>query len=1059
MTSRLAIAAAAIGLLVLHAGASMAATLTVDDDLRNCPSAPYRTIRAALNAAGAGDQIDVCAGTYTEQVVIAKKVRLVGRTGVLIRPTALPESRTSVTGGRPVTGGILVDVPFVFIGGVQLDMSASGVASCGVLLTGVYFRNVSGRLSDSRVSGVRVTGQPGCDSGVGVYVESDTSRLSKAKVTLTNDVIENCQKGGVVANGGHTALKVRDGQVLGSGSSPAVENGIQIGPGARGRISHVAVQGQMTTVAGKTAAGILAYQPARIQVRGSTIESAQTGVFVVGQGLIVGNRLNDLVDGVVLMGNQSRVLSNHFDGASMSGVFVNGDINSIRFGSMAHMPVGVWFYSGDGNSFTGIDFAASVPAGGRNVIGGTRSMTEASAAPLVLSLCRTAADCDDQSTCTIDTCDTTTGLCSSVSTCDDSNLCTDDLCGTGGCVHVSNTLPCDDGNACSVNDSCRNGLCSRGAPISCDDVDTCTVDACGPTIGCVHLSACDDRNPCTADTCDAVTGCKNTVLPNGTACPDRNPCNGTEVCQGGVCVAGGPTNCDDSNPCTIDSCNTVTGCQHAPVTNNVPCSDGNACNGVETCQAGACRPGTVLACDDGNGCTADSCNAVGGCVHTPIVGCRPCTVTADCDDSNACTTDVCNGNACQNTPVANGTACPDATVCNGAETCQAGVCGAGTALNCNDANVCTADTCDPVAGCRHTPVADGTSCADGTVCNGAEICQAGVCTSTTPLNCDDGNPCTTDVCLAISGCQHTALANGTSCADTTVCNGAETCTSGACVSGAPLNCNDGNACTLDTCDAAAGCRHTPFSNGTPCPDGTVCNGAEACQAGACMPNAPLNCNDGNACTTDTCNAVSGCINTPIAGCRPCAVAADCNDNQPCTSDTCNAGVCQNAAVADGTTCLDGNLCNGTELCSAGICTAGTALNCDDVNPCTTDTCDAVLGCQHAPVLNGTACPNSTVCDGNETCQAGVCRPGTPPVCNDLNPCTLDVCNAVSGCQFTARPDGTSCADANVCNGAELCQVGLCMPGTPLNCDDGNPCTTDSCSPLAGCLHVPISPCP
>src|SRR5262249_55215737 len=242
---------------------------------------------------------------------------------------------------------------------------------------------------------------------------------------------------------------------------------------------------------------------------------------------------------------------------------------------------------------------------------------------------------------------------------------------------------------------------------------------------------------------------------------------------------------------------------------------------------------------------------------------------------------------------------------------------------CNDGSVCTTDSCDPVAGCRHVAVADGTSCADSTVCNGAEVCQAGVCQPGSPLNCDDGNPCTTDTCLPVSACQHTSLPNGAACPDATVCNGAETCLAGVCIAGTPLNCNDNNPCTLDTCDPVAGCRHTPVANGTPCPDATVCNGAETCSAGVCVSNAPLNCNDNNACTTDSCDAVSGCIHAPIAGCRPCGVAADCNDSNPCTNDVCNAGVCQNTSVPNGTTCLDGNVCNGTEICTGGICNPGT----------------------------------------------------------------------------------------------------------------------------------------
>jgi hypothetical protein len=45
--------------------------LVVDDDRVQCRNAQYTTIQAAVNAAGPGDRIDVCAGTYAEQVVIA----------------------------------------------------------------------------------------------------------------------------------------------------------------------------------------------------------------------------------------------------------------------------------------------------------------------------------------------------------------------------------------------------------------------------------------------------------------------------------------------------------------------------------------------------------------------------------------------------------------------------------------------------------------------------------------------------------------------------------------------------------------------------------------------------------------------------------------------------------------------------------------------------------------------------------------------------------------------------------------------------------------------------
>jgi hypothetical protein len=42
------------------------------------------------------------------------------------------------------------------------------------------------------------------------------------------------------------------------------------------------------------------------------------------------------------------------------------------------------------------------------------------------------------------------------------------------------------------------------------------------------------------------------------------------------------------------------------------------------------------------------------------------------------------------------------------------------------------------------------------------------------------------------------------------------------------------------------------------------------------------------------------------------------------------------------------------------------------------------------------------------------------VCDDLNPCTDDTCDASLGCQNTAVPDGTSCGLALTC------QNGVCL---------------------------------
>jgi hypothetical protein len=55
-------------------------------------------------------------------------------------------------------------------------------------------------------------------------------------------------------------------------------------------------------------------------------------------------------------------------------------------------------------------------------------------------------------------------------------------------------------------------------------------------------------------------------------------------------------------------------------------------------------------------------------------------------------------------------------------------------------------------------------------------------------------------------------------------------------------------------------------------------------------------------------------------------------------------------------------------------------------------------------------------------------------------------------------DGTLCVDGTVCNGEEQCQSGTCTAGAPLECDDGNVCTAESCDEITGCASVEIPNC-
>jgi hypothetical protein len=225
----------------------------------------------------------------------------------------------------------------------------------------------------------------------------------------------------------------------------------------------------------------------------------------------------------------------------------------------------------------------------------------------------------------------------------------------------------------------------------------------------------------------------------------------------------------------------------------------------------------------------------------------------------------------------------------------------------------------------------------------------------TSASCDDGNPCTDDFCDAVAGCLHTN--NTVSCDDGDACTAGDTCGGGTCHPGSAVVCNDNNVCTSDTCDPAAGCVFT--NNTNPCDDGNACATGDTCGGGTCHPGTPIVCNDDNECTTDSCNAATGCVFTNNTN--------GCNDNNPCTDDSCNPTT--GCVYTNNTSaCDDGSACTTGDTCGGGACVGGPALNCDDGIACTSDSCDPITGCRHLAHADCCAtpppvtCPNTTPCD-------------------------------------------------------------------------------------------------
>ena len=76
--------------------------------------------------------------------------------------------------------------------------------------------------------------------------------------------------------------------------------------------------------------------------------------------------------------------------------------------------------------------------------------------------------------------------------------------------------------------------------------------------------------------------------------------------------------------------------------------------------------------------------------------------------------------------------------------------------------------------------------------------------------------------------------------------------------------------------------------------------------------------------------------------------------------------------------LDGDACTEDDTCANGVCESGTALDCDDANPCTDDSCDTASGCVY--VNNTDPCEDGDPCTQGDVCSDGSCVPGTALDC-------------------------------------------------------------------------------
>lgn len=276
---------------------------------------------------------------------------------------------------------------------------------------------------------------------------------------------------------------------------------------------------------------------------------------------------------------------------------------------------------------------------------------------------------------------------------------------------------------------------------------------------------------------------------------------------------------------------------------------------------------------------------------------------------------------------------------------------------------------------------------------------------------------------------------------------------GRCTPGVPLDCDDGDFCTADSCGDTGCLNAAPAVN--PCDDGDACT-IETCvggpdEASACVVASRTNCDDGVVCTDDTCVASTGlCLHAPNHSLCPMSTMGEpgtCDPTDGCQYPTCTSATCESdgctTATCVGDVCMRSLLCGIGHMCCAGACVP---LGCDDGNPCTADVCDAAFGCVSTSVTDGRPCAISDWCAVGGTCESGTCVPRALRACDDMNPCTVDACDSsVAMCTHDASStDGDSCDDGTPCTTGDACMVGRCVGTAPACPPTGVRCKLNEC---------------
>lgn len=470
----------------------------------------------------------------------------------------------------------------------------------------------------------------------------------------------------------------------------------------------------------------------------------------------------------------------------------------------------------------------------------------------------------------------------------------------------------------------KAALCENGVHRVCKDdgsawMDTTCDFECSAEQGCI--------GECKSGSLDC-TGAISKSCDGSGKWVDTETC--AFVCRAGVCGGNcvpGTSECDDRSPRKCD----MAGDWQTEAACPFVCND---VNGLASC-AGSCT------------------NATKQCSGKVVQTCLGNDWKNGATCPYVCTNGACTGNCVPNTSVCG----PD----GGIQTCSnKGVLGA-EASACP--YVCTQGP--GAADCTGECVPTKTKCSGGTNGGGIQTCNAqglwGTASAACKFVCSTvaGNGTCTGACVpkakqcSAQGVPQVCSATG-AWLNQTACPFGCLASSGTCRACVPGSTQCGLK-GVQVCDA----------NGQWGLEGPAC--ANTCAAGACLacvPNAACT-DDGNACTSDVCDAQgSACTHPKKGDGTACGSSSSSACDKP---DSCQNGICQTNLESNGTPCTD------------------------DTNVCTSDICNSSGDCTHLAAPSNTVCRLAS-CTLGTLSEAATCGGATSCPAPTMSQCVSLSCN-------------------------------------------------------------------